>query len=110
MISRLRLVCLALFLLCLRGLVPAAPLAESFDLHEADERVLKDAGLKGETGELLAFLRQRTLSAEDRKNLEQWTRQLASEVFNEREEAGRKILTKGASARPYLEKAAQTGD
>jgi hypothetical protein len=110
MSHRFRLCGLALLLLCLRGTVPAAPLEESFDLQEADERVLKSAGIKAEPGELLAFFRQRTLSAADRTELERWARQLGSEDFNEREEAGRKILTRGASARPYLEKAAQSDD
>jgi hypothetical protein len=91
--------------------VGGAPLqAANDELVAADEELLKKAGVGTDGGDLLAFLRQRTLTDADRERLALWIRQLGSDSFALRDRATSDILALGPPALPILERALHDPD
>jgi hypothetical protein len=89
-------------------LLPAAVLRANEPAADPDEDLLKRVALKTDGPDLLAFLRQRTLSEADQRRLEERVRQLGSGSFRVRERATSELIVAGPPALPFLRRA--TGD
>jgi HEAT repeat protein len=74
---------------------------------DADEQILKDAGMAADGSALLDFLRKRTLTDEQRKQLPGLLEQLESRQFLERQDASEKLSALGPPALPFLRDALQ---
>src|SRR5690242_9341514 len=99
--------CLALFLTLLPcSLVllssKAAEPSPSRSERAYAERALRKAGADIDGAGLLAFIRTRTLSEEQRKGLANKVRALGSAEYAERETASRELVALGRIALPYL--------
>lgn len=77
---------------------------------EADEKLLKEAGLGSDGPGLLAFLRRRTLTEADRQDLQQQILQLGSADFAIRERATQTLTARGTPALRYLREAVKDTD
>src|SRR5947209_19738955 len=75
------------------------------EVAAADEATLKGAGVPDDAPALLDFFRKRTLSAADRNTIAALIRQLASENFDDREEASKRLPTYGTTILPVLREA-----
>jgi hypothetical protein len=64
---------------------------------ESDEQKLKAAGIKTDGPALLAYLRSRTLSEEDREHVDLLIAQLGASSFKAREQATNELVAKGPS-------------
>ncbi len=100
--------------LLLAGALLTAPLVAQTDDKDAalreDEKLVKDARLGTDPASLLAFFRQRTLSAEDRGSIEKLVAQLGSRSFARREEASRRLAKWGPSVASFLAPATRDAD
>jgi hypothetical protein len=106
-VFRSGLLAIAVWLL---ALVAAFAATESEPDTSADEAVLRAANVAVDGPALLAFFRGRTLTAEGRRQVEEWASQLGSEDFRTRERASRELTRHGPAARPYLKKALADSD
>jgi outer membrane protein assembly factor BamB len=84
----------ALFVLVVAALGTARG-DEAAELAKYDERVLKEAGLGTNGTDVLAFLRKRTLSADDLRTIPRLIRQLGDADFEKREEASKRLVEFG---------------
>jgi hypothetical protein len=76
----------------------------------ADEQTLQAAKVAADGAALLEFLRQRTLTDDQRTQLKVLIRQLADDSFEVREKAKTDLVARGAAAVPLLTQAAQDPD
>src|SRR5262249_20656488 len=76
----------------------------------ADEKLVRDAGVKPDDAGLLAFFKDRTLSADSQRQLAALVRQLGDTDFATREEATRLLVKRGTSAVPFLKPAIKDTD
>jgi HEAT repeat protein len=91
--------------------LPSLPAAGRADeAAEADERLLREAGVGTDGAALLAFFRGRTLTDADRRRVEEMVRHLGSDVYEEREQATRGLIRRGPPALPFLRRAADDPD
>jgi len=88
--------------LAARGLLGDRYARPDAALSPEDRKILKDGGVESDAAGLLAFIRKRTLSPEDRKELARMVEQLDSAVFTERQEATKKLILTGTPALSYL--------
>lgn len=86
----------------LAALSTSVPAQES---AEADEALLKAAGVATDADGLLDFFRKRTLKEEDRARLAALVKQLGSTNYRERDRATRGLLAQGRPAVPLLKDA-----
>src|SRR5947209_8125866 len=77
---------------------------------QADEAVLKAAGLATDDASLLGFFRARTLPEKDREKIAQLVRDLGSDAFEVRESATDTLVKLGARAVPLLNQAKKDPD
>jgi hypothetical protein len=77
---------------------------------DQDEVFLKKHHVEPDTASLLEFFRTRSLTDDQRKQLEIHVRRLGSSTFVEREQATRLLTDLGTPSLPYLEKAARSRD
>ena len=77
---------------------------------EADEQVLKDAGLKTDGPALLAFLRQRTGTEALLARVHELIKRLGDDDFSVREKASADLVTLGPLALPALREAKSNSD
>ncbi|HEV3205304.1 MAG TPA: HEAT repeat domain-containing protein [Gemmataceae bacterium] len=77
---------------------------------EADESFVKQYKVATDGASLLAFFRSRSLSEEDKKQIEALVLQLGNDSFAAREQASRKLSAYGPPARKYLEPAISSAD
>src|SRR5262245_5762919 len=89
------------------GLAASAPAQDS---EQADEQLLKSAGLPTDNNGLLDFFRKRSLKDGDRDRLTELTRQLGSKVYREREQAAKELVLRGPLALPFLREATKNSD
>jgi hypothetical protein len=81
------------------------------DLDEAfAEQALRKAGIATDGPGLLAYIRARTMTAEQRGDLANKVRALGSADYKEREKASRELVALGRSALPYLRPAVDDAD
>lgn len=106
--SVLRIFRLGFLAICL-GLASGSAAEPDPELTSA-ERTLKSAGIELETSALLAFFRERTLSAADQDRLAQMVRQLGSNDFFAREQASTDLIRAGRAALPYLKSSVDDSD
>src|SRR5437660_2045824 len=85
--------------LLLALLLAAPPLAaaDKDTGRDEDERLVKDARVATDADGLLAFFRQRTLSATDQRTIARLVRQLGSRSYAQREAASRRLVQWGPS-------------
>ncbi len=88
-------------------LLAGAALAD--DARQADEALLRENKVEPEDG-LLAFLRKRTLSDDDRRQIEQLVRQLGERAFARRAKASRALVEWGPPALVALRRAKNDPD
>jgi hypothetical protein len=69
-----------------------------FDTFKYDQKIVRDAGLKGEGPDLLEYFRQRTLKAPDPKEIAALVKQLGDEDFHTREKAFVSLMGMGPAA------------
>jgi HEAT repeat protein len=93
---------LCLIILCLTPFLHAA--------DSKDEDTVRAAGLRTDPESLLRFLRERTLTDEDRRAIEEQIRQFGSRSFAARERAFEAVKKRGPSALPYLKAALTSKD
>lgn len=74
------------------------------------EHMLRQAGANTDGAGLLAFIRARTLSDEQRKELTRKVRQFGNADFAVREKASRELIALGRAALPYLRPAVRDPD
>src|SRR5262245_53146659 len=67
-----------------------------------DEELLKKAGLKTDSPSLLEFFRKRTLPEESRPAVLKFVKQLGSDVYAEREQAGQELIALGPAVGEVL--------
>jgi hypothetical protein len=67
---------------------------------------LKGANIGCDAASLMGFFKKRTLSDNDRKNLEKLVQQLDSNQFAQRQEASQRLMEIGTPALPFLRNAA----
>jgi hypothetical protein len=91
-------------------LVPAFCPAAEDEAAAADERLVKEAGVSPDAAGLLAYFRERTLTAADVKSLEALVRQLGDDNFQTREKASRELVRRSAAAVPLLRAAMRDRD
>jgi hypothetical protein len=96
-------------LLALWSSTTAEPSSSPSDLAYA-ERALRKAGADIDGAGLLAFIRARTMSDEQRKGLANKVRALGSAEYTEREKASRELVALGRAALPYLRPAVNDPD
>jgi hypothetical protein len=77
---------------------------------EADDKLLRDAGIATDGPGLLEFFRTRTLTPARRAELEELIRQLGSRSYNQRKKASRELLARGRIALPLLRQALKNSD
>jgi HEAT repeat protein len=94
-------------LLCLVRLVFADGPA---DMRAADEKTLKDAGLKTDDAALLDFFRKRTLTPQERGEVEDLIRKLGAPAFRTREQATTALITRGPLVLELLRQAQKDPD
>ena len=75
---------------------------------DADELVLKNAGMQTDDKSLLQFFRLRTLKDEDRAKMKDWVAKLGSDLFKEREQSTKELMARHALALPFLKEILQT--
>lgn len=75
-------------------------------LSVEDKKFLKSSNVGSDAAGLVAFFKRRTLSEEDRKNLEKMVTQLDSNMFALRQEASTRLVEIGTPALPFLRNAA----
>jgi hypothetical protein len=102
--ARLAILLLAAFL------APASCPAADDETTAADERLVKDAGISPDAAGLLAYFRERTLTAADVKRLETLVRQLGDDDFKTRQKASRELVRRGAAAVSLLRAAQRDPD
>jgi hypothetical protein len=76
----------------------------------ANESVLKEAGLKTDDGSLTEFLRKRTIKSADSEEIHRLIRQLGDGSFKARQKASADLVAFGIAAQPGLNQATKTGD
>jgi hypothetical protein len=89
---------------------PSQPPSAAPDLEKADEQLLRDARVATDVPGLLAFLRERTLTEDDRKQLRALVRRLGAESYAQREEASQALTRRGRPALPLLREALKDPD
>jgi HEAT repeat protein len=75
-----------------------------------EELLLQQAGIRTDGPGLLAYLRQRTLSEDDRRRLEALIGQLGSEDFTQREQASTELVKQGKVVAVSLRRALKSAD
>jgi HEAT repeat protein len=78
--------------------------------RDADEKLLRENGVTPDGPGLLAFFRQRSLTARAREHLERLIRQLGSRTYRERAHAERELLGRGEPVLPLLRPALRDND
>jgi hypothetical protein len=100
-----------LFLALLLG---SAPMAFAEPPRDPDlayaERVLRSAKAETDGPGVLAFIRSRTLSDEQFRQLADLVRRLGASAYSEREKASRELIAAGRPALPYLRQAVNDPD
>ena len=89
----------------LAGLLPAVGVradGPADSTLQEDERLVRDAKVPADAAGLMAFLRKRTLSADDRQAMAQLVRQLGSKSFRQRRSASEKLAAWGPPALTFL--------
>jgi HEAT repeat protein len=74
-----------------------------------DKQFVKTGHIVSDGPGLIAFFKKRTLSDDDRKNIEKMVRQLDDNQFAARQEASQKLEEIGVPALPFLERALEKG-
>jgi HEAT repeat protein len=92
------------------SLVLLLPRAGGTAERDADEAVLRGAGVATDGPGLLEFFRKRTLEEGAQKRMHRLIEQLGDEEFTVREQASRELVALGARARPLLQEAAASSD
>jgi HEAT repeat protein len=101
------------------GLFAIAVVIDSSGLHAADEpdpdraadeKTLKDAGVKNDGASLLAFFRKRTSTDADHDRLLEAVRLLGDDNFRTREKATARLTAAGKAALPFLRSALRDPD
>jgi hypothetical protein len=80
------------------------------DTSAADEKALKEVGVKTDGPSLLAFFRRRTLTATDRGKAEELIRQLGAPAFKARELASAALIARGPVVLELLRRAQKNSD
>jgi HEAT repeat protein len=102
---------LTLLVLCSLGVLPCRAADNDMVAEQAaDEKLVRDAGVKPDDAGLLAFFKERTLGADDQRKLAALVRQLGDTDFGTREEATRLLVKRGTSAVPFLKPALKDSD
>jgi HEAT repeat protein len=76
---------------------------------EAEEKVLKSAGIGTDNDALLNYLKLRSLKDADRSVIEKLVKNLDSNVFSVRDKATKELVARGKLALPFLKKAIEDG-
>jgi hypothetical protein len=87
------------------GLLIFTPHAEPQEPANADEQIVKAAGVATDTAAILRLFADRTLKDEDRKLLEGWVRLLDSDSYEDRDRGHAELLRRGPLALPFLKNA-----
>jgi hypothetical protein len=91
---------IAFVALCALGALPCCGADnEAVAEQAADEKLVRDAGVKPDDAGLLTFFKERTLAADDERKLAGLVRRLGDADFAAREEATQ--LSYGAARRPW---------
>jgi hypothetical protein len=77
---------------------------------EADEQMLRNAGVQTDTPGLLAYLRANTLSPARQQQIESLIRQLGDPSFKVRAKASSELTALGTTAKPFLLQAVKSSD
>ncbi len=94
---------------CLALLVALSPCYAEPDLAYA-ERALRKAGATTDGAGILAFIRARTLTEDQRKGMANTVHSLGAAEYSEREKASRELVALGRPALPYLRPAVNDAD
>lgn len=97
-------------LLCLLALLAPDGRGQAPASANADERLLRDAGVGTDGKGLLEFFRKRAPTPEGRKRAEELVEKLGSGTFRAREKASEELVRIGLPARPALLRAATHKD
>jgi hypothetical protein len=100
----------ALFLSTGWAILAVLPLRGDDQAQVVDVETLQKAGLKSDGAALLAFFRQRTLSAEQVARLADAVRRLGDNAFTVRQQASADLVKAGSAAVPFLRKALDDPD
>src|SRR5882724_11146416 len=87
----------------------AAPRSTAQTPTEADETLLRNAGLPTDGPGLLDFFRKRSLKVADRQILEELAKKLDDRSYKVRTDAAKELIVRGRLALPFLKKAAKSG-
>ena len=98
-------VCLCSSVANLSGGVRAAGTAA-----DADEAMLKAAGIASDGPSLAAYIKRRTVTVADEAHLKLLVRQLGDDSFKRREDASRQLVMLGSRARSFLQAALKDSD
>jgi hypothetical protein len=106
-VYRMKSVCIGILLSLWRlGLLTAVWAdQEKKDSLTTEEKILQEAGLSTEGPALLRFFQQRTLSAEERQQVEALIRQLGAPAFRLREQATASLIARGPAIAELLRQA-----
>ena len=89
---------LVVLLVAVRGADPEDPVA-------SDEKLLRQYDVKSDGRSLLTFLRERSLTEEERAQMVELVKQLGDSEFEKREEASQKFVARGRLSIPFLKTA-----
>jgi outer membrane protein assembly factor BamB len=79
-------------------------------MEEAEEAVLKAAGLPTDGPGLAVYFKKRSTTVANEERIKEWIRRLGDDDFKTREEASRKLVMLGPRARPFLQAALKDSD
>jgi HEAT repeat protein len=84
--------------------------ADAEDTTAADEKLLQERSIASDGPSLLAFLRERSLSEDERAQMAQLVRQLGDNDFEKRQAASQKFVLRGPVSVPFLKAALNDPD
>src|SRR5579872_3047975 len=93
---------------CLSLLIAALAAVRADDPEDttaSDEKMLHERGIKTDCPGLLDFLRERSLSEEERAQMAQLVKQLGADDFEKREAASQTFVKRGRVSIPFLKTA-----
>ncbi len=99
-----------LMLAAMVGLMPSGAAGAEDEALQADEQLVRSAGLKADGAFLLDFFRKRTVTEVDQVRLEALIRQLGASRYRDREKASAELVEIGPLARHALERARGAAD
>src|SRR5262245_35658674 len=105
----MRVITLSMAILIAATSVSAAPVSADANL-QADEQLLRSAGIGTDGPALLDFFRKRTLTEMEQARLADSVRRLGDNVFAVREKASAELTAAGRLALPFLRQAVKDPD